>query len=174
MEIFTSSFLIGADIIRPFKRVEASGKPGYCSPTDPFDKKGLVTAEPSTLIWHQFSQPIVVVKVSFSSPHCPNVIGCLEKKPPPKEFHVIGSKSCSNWTTLLEVRDAKFTSRGQFQSWVIPPENRRSFNCIGLRLISSTDEKKIHLKKITMWEELWNTSRGKICIRWLLNCEKSH
>jgi len=103
-------------------------------------------AHPAKL-WFNFTSPVKVVKISFSS------ITSTYWKESPKIFKVIASNDCSNWHTLLSVANSGFTGGDQVKSWPIPCTQQKSYKCFG---IESTENHGYHsytsLKKMKMFQ----------------------
>ena len=76
----------------------------------------------------------------------------------PQEFSIIGSDDCKNWDTMLHISEAGFSKPNEFKSWDIPAENRRSYVCVGLKIVS-TKSGYVGLKNVVMWTEKWDLSR---------------
>ena len=87
----------------------------------------------------------------------------------PRSFDIVGAPKCSKasdpWTVLLHVADAGVPSddkNGVFKTWVVPPQNRKAFKCIGLRVEKVTGTsgykyvplrlKYVKLNDIRIWE----------------------
>ena len=108
------------------------------------------STDPTPKIWFQFEEAHSLAKIGFSS-RSGGVFGRT-----PAHFLVIGStmtEDCTNWSTLLEVKNAGFAKKGEFKSWLIPPLNRKPFHCIGFQIVSTIKKKsQAVLTNITMWE----------------------
>ena len=105
------------------------------------------------------------VWMKFVEPHRISQLGFSSKQPygnlyAPRSFDIVGSSNCAApWTVLLHVAEAGFPndSNGNvFKTWVVPPQNRKAFRCIGLKVetIWFMNNPYLQLKNIQMWEEL--------------------
>jgi len=98
-------------------------------------------------VWMQFPRSHVLAKIGFSSK--------WDVDTPPR-VEVIGSHDCSTWTILLNVENIVRDEHGYdvFREWSIPPKNRVSFSCFGLRWPAkrSGESGDLFIRKITMWE----------------------
>ena len=104
--------------------------------------------DPERKIWFQFEEAHTLAQIGFSS----RSGGHLSKTP--AHFLVIGStltENCKKWSTLLEVKNAGFTTDNEFKSWLIPAVKRKPFHCIGFKIVS-TISPLAELTNITMWD----------------------
>ena len=98
--------------------------------------------------------------MKFADPHRITKIGfyCLGYYAP-RSFDIIGSSDCAApWTVLLHVAE-KYDYRKIFKTWVVPPQKRQAFRCIGIKVETimeddPEDPNPVMLKNIQMWEEL--------------------
>ena len=121
-------------------------------------------------IWFRFEEAQSLAKIGFSS----RPGGHLDQTP--VHFLVIASMTtngkCTDWTTLLEVKNAGFTQNGEFRSWLIPARNRQPFQCIGLEILATLETKpKASLARITTWEwEGKNWKMTNLCLTDVIEC----
>jgi len=74
----------------------------------------------------------------FSTPHTLAGIGFSNHERAPKDFQVMGSNDCSNWTPLLEAENRGYPNNYEqsiFKFWHIR-ESRVPYGCFGLKIYS--------------------------------------
>ena len=145
-------------------RMENSGKAGassnarYDAPKYAFQNQKRryyrsITGFPQ-VVYMKFADSHRISKLGFSSVDRYNAYA-------PRSFEIVGSFDCPHrWTTILHVAESGFPNDygngGIFKTWVVPPQNRKAFECIGLKIktIMDMNNDNVRLKNITMWEEL--------------------
>ena len=103
-----------------------------------------------SFVWFRFRMAQRLAKIGFQGGH--NAYA-------PKSFEVVGSNSCSNWTTLLSTSNSGIPNdlSSTFFSWNIEKRHRLSFSCIGIKSITENSERPTNypeIKNIIMWEEI--------------------
>ena len=112
------------------------------------------------VLHYDWPNPRVLAKIGFSNRYpCPEWNGkdapnaCYKQSP--RAFQVVGSnRDHMGWTTLLDVRDAGFTTANQFRAWIIPKKNRQPFSRIGIRFKTSIGPHTVSVTNVKMWEEV--------------------
>ena len=142
-----------------FGRILNIGTPGATSGREPEkafddDNEGwslgwLSQEELPQSIWMRYPTAHTVVKIGFTPKWNDGA---------PDRFDVDGSPDCADpWTNLLHVESSGFPNNWNndgFKSWTVPKENRRSFHCIRLNVLSVHDpDIGVCLKNLTLWEE---------------------
>jgi len=72
---------------------------------------------------------------------------------PPTKFELVGSDDCSSWTTIFRVESTKWCSADQEKVWEVPAEQRRSFSCIGFKVLANGRADQAAIQDAKFWSD---------------------
>ena len=118
-------------------------------------------------VYFRFPDPLTITKFSFrsraeDSTKYPEFKRLVEFSP--TKFDFVGSDNCSEWETIIGVRDVTWSTFDQEKLWSIPKEKQKSFACFGIRIVENGGNSPGAIQGMKMWQSTGTTtSIGNQC-----------